>query len=93
MAFVSFYKYPVNLYFQDDVERECPDALKWGVLQDVGDAGSDSESTYVSFFHKLFQEFAVAWYIYKTLENAREKEVILLVLYMISFNFNFNLEN
>ena len=60
--------------------------LKWGVLQDVGEAGSDSEPAYVSFFHKLFQEFAVAWYICKAVEGATNKEVALKVTYMISFH-------
>ena len=78
----SFYKFPAKLYFQGDVERECPDVLKWGVLQDVGEAGSD----YVSFFHKLLQEFAVAWYICKTLENAMDKKVVLIIISMIKFN-------
>ena len=67
--------------------------LTWGVLQDVGEAGSASEPAYVSFFHKLLQEFPVAWYICKTVENARGKEVVLIVIYVISFHFNFNLVN
>ena len=40
-------------YIQDDVERECPDALKWGVLQDVGQA--DSQPAYVSFSTNYFR--------------------------------------
>ena len=61
------------------MERECPDALKWGVLQDIGETRSDSQPAYVSFFHKLLQEFAVAWYICQTVENARKKKVIEIV--------------
>ena len=72
----------IKLYFQDDVERECPDALKWGVLQDVGEAGSQSQPTYVSFFHKLFQEFGVAWYIYKEVENSSNKKVYYSKVYV-----------
>ena len=53
--------------------------LKWGVLQDVGEAGSDCQPAYVSFFHKLLQEFAAAWYICKTVESAKNKEVIFKV--------------
>ena len=69
-----------NYYFQDDVERECPEALKWGVLQDVGEAGSDSQPAYVNFFHKLLQEFAVAWYIFKTTEESLDKTVNFIYL-------------
>ena len=64
--------------FQNDIERECPDALKWGVLQNIGEAGSSSQQAYVSFFHKPLQEFPVAWYICKTVENAWDKEVVLI---------------
>ena len=73
----SFYKNPTKLYFQDDVERKCRDVLKWGVLQDIGETGS--ETAYVSFFHKLFLEFAAAWYICKTVEKARNKQVTTIV--------------
>ena len=62
-------------YLQNDIKRECPDALKWGVLQDVGEAGSESQPESVSFFHKLLQEFAAAWHICKTVEKALDKKV------------------
>ena len=61
---------------------ECPDALKWGVLQDVGGTDS-SQPPYVSFFHKLLQEFAAAWYIFKTIENVLWlKERVIWTVYI-----------
>ena len=65
--------------FQRDIEKQCPEVLKWGILQnDVRETGDSDD---VSFLHPILQQFAAAAYITKEVKGAQDKQVRIIKIH------------
>ena len=64
---------------QEDLGRKCPDVLKLGMLYETGiDVASiKGRPTYLSFQHKMLQEFAGSVFIQQSLHKSTDAKVIV----------------
>ena len=80
---VSFYS-----CLQADLEAECPDIMKLGLLHEVGvkkasSRRKPSHPAFLSYGHKSLQEFGASKYVTERLETSENMKVDLN-LYLIS---------
>ena len=65
------------LSLQDDLEKECPDIMKLGLLHVVGvrKATARKQPAFLSYEHKSLQEFGTSQFVTKRLETAENMKV------------------
>ena len=66
-------------FVQEDLEKECPDIMKLGLLHVVGvrKATARKEPAFLSYEHKSLQEFGASKFVTKRLETAENMKVSL----------------
>ena len=67
-----FKKNSTSLFLQKDLQNECPDIMKLGLLHEVGvrKATARKQPAYLSYEHKSLQEFGASKSVTKRLETA-----------------------
>ena len=67
------------LSLQEDLEKECPDIMKLGLLHVVGvrKATARKQPAFLSYEHKSLQEFGASKFVTKRLETAENMKVSL----------------
>ena len=66
--------------FQEELEKECPDILKLGLLNVLGAkrASARGRPTFLSFEHKSLQEFGASKFVAETIETSTNIKVLIL---------------
>ena len=64
---------------QEDLERQCPDIMKLGLLHEVGvrKASARKQPAYLSYEHKTLQDFGASTFVTERLETAENIKVNL----------------
>ena len=67
----------VVVVFQADLEAECPDIMKLGLLHVVGvkKASARKQPAYLSYEHKSLQEYGASTFVSGRLETAENIQV------------------
>ena len=67
----------ILLYLQAELEKECPDIMKLGLLHVVGvkKASARKQPTYLSYEHKSLQEFGASTFVTTRLETTQNPKV------------------
>ena len=65
------------IILQADLEKECPDIMKLGLLHVVGvrKATARKQPAFLSYEHKSLQEFGASKFVTKRLETAENMKV------------------
>ena len=68
----------MKIFFQEELEKKSPLLLKLGLLFEIGTdtASIGNIPTFLSFHHKIFQEYSGAYFVSKTLEKSQDIKVI-----------------
>ena len=71
------YIYILFIILQADLEKECPDIMKLGLLHVVGvrKATARKQPAFLSYEHKSLQEFGASKFVTKRLETAENMKV------------------
>ena len=74
---IKYYVKYYSLFLQEDLEKECPDILKLGLLHEVGKkkATVRKQPAYLSYEHKSLQEFGASKFVTERLETSENMKV------------------
>ena len=71
--------YHLFIFLQDELEKKIPGVMQFGLLfeKTTEVVTLEEQPTYVSFSHRLLQDYAAAYFMARTVEHAQNPNVRL----------------